>query len=129
MPTEVWRRLMLFHSRARTRLANERTLLAWLRTSLALITVGFVVQRFDLLLSQQTAHDLPWMPFLMTWVPLLFFTLGGIIVTLSTWEFFRNQREIHSQNEMRRGRVRDALILTALLFLLAVTVIFVISKP
>ena len=32
--------------RAREHLANERTLLAWVRTSLALIALGFVVARF-----------------------------------------------------------------------------------
>jgi putative membrane protein len=34
--------------RAREHLANERTLLAWVRTSLAMIALGFVVARFAL---------------------------------------------------------------------------------
>jgi len=34
--------------RVREHLANERTLLAWVRTSLALIALGFVVARFAL---------------------------------------------------------------------------------
>src|SRR5258708_10298427 len=33
-------------------LANERTFLAWLRTGLATITFGFVVERFGLLLRE-----------------------------------------------------------------------------
>ncbi|MBV8992578.1 MAG: DUF202 domain-containing protein, partial [Pseudonocardiales bacterium] len=37
-------------TRAREHLANERTLLAWTRTSLTLIGIGFVVARFGLFL-------------------------------------------------------------------------------
>jgi putative membrane protein len=33
-------------------LANERTFLAWIRTGLATITFGFVVERFSLLLRE-----------------------------------------------------------------------------
>src|SRR5207302_9993987 len=39
-------------TRAREHLANERTLLAWVRTSLALMGLGFVVARFGLFLRQ-----------------------------------------------------------------------------
>jgi putative membrane protein len=38
----------LHERRAREHLANERTLLAWVRTSLGLIALGFVVARFAL---------------------------------------------------------------------------------
>jgi putative membrane protein len=36
--------------RVRDLLANERTFLAWLRTAVALMTFGFVVDKFDLFL-------------------------------------------------------------------------------
>jgi len=39
-------------SRARDHLANTRTLLAWSRTSVALIGLGFVVARFGLFLRE-----------------------------------------------------------------------------
>ncbi len=39
-------------SRARDHLANERTFLAWVRTSLALIGLGFVLARMGLFLQQ-----------------------------------------------------------------------------
>lgn len=38
------------HSRARDHMANTRTLLAWIRTGVALIGLGFVVARFGLFL-------------------------------------------------------------------------------
>ena len=39
-------------ARAREHLANERTLLAWVRTAIALMGLGFVVARFGLFLRQ-----------------------------------------------------------------------------
>lgn len=43
-------------ARATDYLANERTFLAWLRTSVALIALGFVVARFGLLLRELAAQ-------------------------------------------------------------------------
>ena len=39
-------------SRRREHLANERTFLAWLRTSISLIGFGLAITRFSLFLSQ-----------------------------------------------------------------------------
>ena len=39
-------------TRAREHLANERTLLAWVRTAVALMGLGFVVARFGLFLRE-----------------------------------------------------------------------------
>ena len=38
--------------RSRERLANERTFLAWIRTSIALMGFGFVIMKFNLFLKQ-----------------------------------------------------------------------------
>lgn len=40
--------------RSRERLANERTFLAWIRTSIALMGFGFVIMKFNLFLQQLT---------------------------------------------------------------------------
>jgi putative membrane protein len=40
----------------RTLLANERTLLSWVRTSVAIVGLGFLVARFNLLV-RYTAHN------------------------------------------------------------------------
>lgn len=44
----------------RVRLAGERTLLAWIRTGLAMMGLGFVVARFGLFLTElRSAEQLP----------------------------------------------------------------------
>ena len=53
-------------------LANERTFLAWMRTGLATITFGFVVERFGLLLRElgfqgQPDHNLFRALFFIDW--------------------------------------------------------------
>jgi putative membrane protein len=44
-------------ARAREHLANERTLLAWVRTAIALMGLGFVVARFGLFLRQLSVES------------------------------------------------------------------------
>ena len=44
-------------TRTREHLANERTLLAWVRTAIALMGLGFVVARFGLFLRQLTVQS------------------------------------------------------------------------
>src|SRR5580692_4200754 len=41
-------------ARARDHLANERTFLAWIRTSIGVMAFGFVVEKFALFLKQIT---------------------------------------------------------------------------
>ena len=42
-------------NRARDHLANERTFLAWVRTSVAIVVFGFAIGRFSLAMRQLTA--------------------------------------------------------------------------
>src|SRR4051812_16870741 len=46
-------------SRARDHLANERTFLAWVRTALGLLGLGFVLARMGLFLEQLALTSLP----------------------------------------------------------------------
>jgi len=124
-----WQRGMLYQNLQRSQLSNERNLLNWIRTSVAFITLGFVVERFHLLLhaagvpSAAASSGL-----LRTWVPLVLFLLGGLVIVLGTWEYFRVRRELVLGDWVGTTLLRDALIVAALVFLVVVLVIFMIGN-
>jgi putative membrane protein len=83
-------------TRAREHLANERTLLAWVRTAVALMGLGFVVARFGLFLRQLVAERAaPAEPAHVA--ALIGAALVGasvVITALSTVRFFRARAQI-----------------------------------
>ena len=100
--------------------AAERTFLAWIRTGLALMGIGFAVSRFGLFLRQVTAAEshLPTnihTTGLSLWSGVALVALG-VIVTLSS--ALRHIQLVHqlSSGTWQPGRVsRDALILGLIL--------------
>jgi putative membrane protein len=84
-------------------LAAERTLLAWIRTGLALMGFGFVVTRFGLLVRElsfsPTASPTPNSDTLAfsLWFGTGLILLGVIVQLISVWQY---QREI---NRLRSG--------------------------
>lgn len=85
----------------RARFAAERTLLAWLRTGLALMGFGFVVARFGLFLREFAAmhqtsnHSGGW----SHWIGTALVAIGVIVTTLAAFQHWRFlQRLNHGQS-------------------------------
>ena len=74
----------------RDHLANERTLLAWQRTALALIGLGFVVDRFAF---DGRADDATG-----TFLGLAMIIGGGLTAIMGAWRFVRTEHEIDTQS-------------------------------
>lgn len=74
----------------RVLLAAERTLLAWTRTSVALIGFGFLIERFRLFerLVLQGAVD-PQRESAAFVIGLVFIGLGAVFSATSAWQFLR----------------------------------------
>ena len=98
--------------------AAERTFLAWIRTGLGLMGIGFAVSRFGLFLRQlyvAESHLTSHTTGLSLWSGVGLVTLG-VIVNLSA--VFRHVQLIHqlSAGTWQPGRVsRDAVILSLVL--------------
>lgn len=71
--------------------AAERTLMSWIRTSLALMTLGFVVDRFGLLLRQVlTETDMQVFPKAFSlWSGVGMVIFGSIMALLATIRYLR----------------------------------------
>jgi putative membrane protein len=85
----------------RVRFAIERTLLAWVRTGLALMGFGFVVARFGLFLreieSVRQAAPLKAPTGLSLWIGTTLILLGVIVNLLVSAEHLRLMRQVQSE--------------------------------
>ena len=72
----------------REHLANERTLLSWVRTGVGLISLGIVVERAGALVSQTIPGDISKL------MGLALAILGCVTLVLGTQQFLRNRRQI-----------------------------------
>jgi putative membrane protein len=108
--------------------ANERTFLAWVRTGIAVIAFGFVIEKFNLFLSTIAGGTLDGVPHPVHELasrPLgryegLAFMFGGVaIVVLATMRFVRTTRLLDDAETHRASSVRVELILSATLIILA----------
>jgi len=98
--------------------AAERTFLAWIRTGLGLMGIGFAVSRFGLFLRQITATEshLPSRTTgLSLWSGVALVALGVVVNLSAVYRHFQLIQEL-SSGTWRPGRVsRDAVILGLLL--------------
>jgi putative membrane protein len=85
----------------RVRFAIERTLLAWVRTGLALMGFGFVVARFGLFLREieavHQAAPLKASTGLSLWIGTALILLGVIVNLLISAEHLRLMRQVKSE--------------------------------
>jgi inner membrane protein YidH len=106
-------------------LANERTFLAWIRTSIAVISLGFVVAKFGLWIGELEKRVTPQTVGVTKGVSvptgLAMIAFGGALAVLAAWRF----RAVNLSIE--RGEVRAdrglVLLITAVVALLSLVLI------
>ena len=106
-------------------LANERTFLAWIRTSIAVISLGFVIAKFGVWVRELATRLAPQIPIHSTGMSLplgvAMMVLGGSLAVLAAWHYHLVNRAIE-RGEVRanRGLVVTVTVAVALLALLMI---------
>jgi putative membrane protein len=113
--------------------ANERTFLAWVRTAIAVMAFGFLIERFDLFirfaapqLSQQQLS--PHGQGFANVAGLLFIVLGVAMITIAGARFVRTAKNIESDDDVPSPGERFDLALAALLGLLGLALFLYMSR-
>ncbi len=99
--------------------ANERTYLAWIRTAIAIMAFGFLIEKFDLFietlrLSAGITRILPTSE-ITAMVGIGLFGLGVVLIMLATWRFFACKRHIESETDFPYDLTYTTLILSVLM--------------
>lgn len=112
--------------------ANERTFLAWVRTSIAVTAFGFLVERFDLFLSLAASatlerHITVSRPEFGRVAGLVLIIAGVAMVILAAARFIKTAKEIDDAAIMPGTGSRLDIALTALLAVLGIALFFYLS--
>ena len=111
----------------RVRFAGERTLLAWLRTGLALMGFGFVVARFGLFLREIAAaghmalhqRSTSW----SLWIGTGLISLGVVVSLFAAFEYFRFVRMSKQGRTYAPRTAMLAVVVAVILALLGIVMV------
>jgi len=113
--------------------ANERTFLAWVRTAIAVMAFGFVIERFDLFLqivAPQTAGKqlAPHSQWFANIAGLAFIVLGVAMIVIAGIRFVKTAKDIETETDVPSPGERFDLALAGLLGLLGVALFLYMSR-
>jgi putative membrane protein len=113
--------------------ANERTFLAWVRTAIAVMAFGFVIERFDLFL-QVAAPQLalrqvaPHGQMIANLAGLAFIGIGVVMIVAAGFRFVKTAKDIETEDAVPSPGERSDLALAALLVLLGLALFLYLSR-
>ncbi|MBW2094120.1 MAG: DUF202 domain-containing protein [Deltaproteobacteria bacterium] len=116
----------------RVHLANERTFLAWMRTSLGIMAFGFIVEKFLIFPLQDKAGSAQHIQQIggkcecLRYFGLFLIFLGAAAAILSTYRFLKTEKEI-SENTFRPTVAPDVLLALLLGSIGVLLVIYLIN--
>ena len=103
-------------------LANERTYLAWIRTGIAIIALGFVVARFGLFLRELSPTVQAPLPIhFSSVIGVALVAIGGAMELMALKRFVRNQERIRKHSYEPSSLVES--VFSVAVFMFAVLII------
>jgi putative membrane protein len=113
--------------------ANERTFLAWVRTAIAVMAFGFLIERFDLFLkfaTPQLAQQqlAPHGQAFANIAGLAFIGIGVAMIVIAGARFVKTAKNIDSEKEVPGLGERFDLALAVLLGLLGMSLFLYLSR-
>jgi putative membrane protein len=113
--------------------ANERTFLAWVRTAIAVMAFGFLIERFDLFLkfaAPQLAQQqiAPHGQAFANAAGLAFIGIGVAMIVLAGIRFIKTAKDIESEDDVPSPGERLDVVLAVLLGLLGVALFLYMSR-
>lgn len=99
--------------------AAERTLLAWLRTAIAIIGLGFLVARFGLFIALMRHQDAP--PRLVSWSTLIgtgFVLAGTLLMAAAAYQHVRFSGSLTIDQRPRHYSMRFSVCVAVLVSVL-----------
>lgn len=103
--------------------ANERTFLAWVRTAIAVMAFGFLIERFDLFLKYMSAETTrrpigSHSETFAHWAGLAFILLGIAMIAIAGLRFARTAKDIDTEERVASPGERFDLALALMVALL-----------
>lgn len=112
--------LLRMEAKATDYLANERTFLAWIRTCISIIGLGFVVARFGVWLRELSVSVNPTVRVPTTGLSLpigiAMMTLGSVLAVISAWHYHVTVRAIE-RGEVGANRTLVVMVAVAVALL------------
>lgn len=111
--------------------ANERTYLAWIRTAIAIMAFGFLIEKFDLFVSylgRTLGSDEKFQSsLLIEYIGLAHFLVGIVIVISATARFFLYKRLIENDQPFPYSVKRSNLLLSGMMLMLGLFLIIYLA--
>ena len=112
--------------------ANERTFLAWVRTAIAVMAFGFVIEKFDLFLqaiAPQTQRQLsPHGATFANAAGLAFIAIGVAMIVIAGFRFAKTAKDIETDADVPSTGERFDIALAGLIGLLGVALFLYLSR-
>ena len=116
---------------AREHLANERTLLAWIRTCIGIMAFGFVVMKFSLFIKQISLlldKNVPTVQHGYSSIIGIFIVLvGAVMLILSYIKYKKTERQISTQSFQPSSTLIFSLIII-ILFISILLIVYLIEN-